>query len=244
MHDPTAFERFLIQLSTRLTALPASEVDGALGGVLRDIGEALGADRASLVDVERAKVTHVWARPGFEEAVPLAQGPLASTLPWYSATIARGEVVALAHVESDLPPDAARERDVARAAGLKSHLAVPIAVGGRPVCALTTSTFRHYCAWSAPLVDRFRLVGQIVAQAVDRAGAGLARPAPVARGRAPVRRLEEIERDYILQVIDRCGGKINGRGHAAELLGLHPNTLRSRMKKLGLLRRGRRRRSR
>jgi chemotaxis protein methyltransferase CheR len=46
--------------------------------------------------------------------------------------------------------------------------------------------------------------------------------------------LEELERSYITQVLRQCGGQISGSGGAAEILGLHPNTLRSRMKKLGL----------
>jgi transcriptional regulator with GAF, ATPase, and Fis domain len=31
-----------------------------------------------------------------------------------------------------------------------------------------------------------------------------------------------------------AGGKINGPGGAAQILGLHPNTLRKRMNKLGI----------
>ncbi|MFH1136638.1 MAG: sigma 54-interacting transcriptional regulator [Pseudomonadota bacterium] len=46
--------------------------------------------------------------------------------------------------------------------------------------------------------------------------------------------LEENERRMILKALDRTGGRIRGRGGAAELLGLHRNTLYSRMKKLGL----------
>lgn len=246
MHEPTAFERFLIELAGRLTALPAREVDGILDAVLREIGEALGTDRVTLVEFETQAVTHAWARPGSEAAVPAAG--LSSAWPWYYDTIANDDVVSLAHVDADLPPAAEQERRVARAAGLKSHLAVPIAVGGRRVCALSTSTFRHYCAWSPHLIARFRLVGQIVAQAIDRARADAARPGDApsrrpgrpARRRAKMPRLDEVERDYILQVIDRCHGKINGRGHAADVLGLHPNTLRSRMKKLGIRRRAKR----
>ncbi|MGE0639792.1 MAG: sigma 54-interacting transcriptional regulator [Thermoanaerobaculia bacterium] len=49
-------------------------------------------------------------------------------------------------------------------------------------------------------------------------------------------RLEDHERDHIAAVLARCGGKIAGEGGAAERLGLHPNTLRSRMLKLGLSR--------
>jgi len=46
--------------------------------------------------------------------------------------------------------------------------------------------------------------------------------------------LEEMERRYILQVIAHCGGKIGGRGGAAEILGVKRTTLLSRMEKLGI----------
>ena len=46
--------------------------------------------------------------------------------------------------------------------------------------------------------------------------------------------LAEAERKHILRALERAGGKISGTGGAAELLGVHPNTLRYRMKKLGI----------
>jgi transcriptional regulator with GAF, ATPase, and Fis domain len=46
--------------------------------------------------------------------------------------------------------------------------------------------------------------------------------------------LDELQRDYIRQVLRECSGQIAGPGGAAEVLGLHPNTLRSRMHKLGI----------
>jgi formate hydrogenlyase transcriptional activator len=49
--------------------------------------------------------------------------------------------------------------------------------------------------------------------------------------------LESVERAHIQEVLRECGWKINGLGNAAERLGLHPNTLRFRMKKLGIVRR-------
>jgi len=48
--------------------------------------------------------------------------------------------------------------------------------------------------------------------------------------------LEEIERQYVEEALRRCRWRINGRGNAAEVLGLHPNTLRNRMKKFGIQR--------
>jgi transcriptional regulator with GAF, ATPase, and Fis domain len=46
--------------------------------------------------------------------------------------------------------------------------------------------------------------------------------------------LEDIERAHILSVVESCNWKISGKGNAADILGLNPSTLRSRMKKLGL----------
>jgi transcriptional regulator with GAF, ATPase, and Fis domain len=45
-----------------------------------------------------------------------------------------------------------------------------------------------------------------------------------------------VERAHIQGVLRDCGWRINGMGNAAERLGLHPNTLRFRMKKLGIVR--------
>ena len=44
--------------------------------------------------------------------------------------------------------------------------------------------------------------------------------------------LEEMETAHILKVLQECRWKINGENGAAEKLVMHPNTLRSRMKKL------------
>jgi DNA-binding NtrC family response regulator len=57
-------------------------------------------------------------------------------------------------------------------------------------------------------------------------------------GRPPGDRLEQVERTHILAVLERCGWRIDGHGHAAERLGLRPSTLRSRMQKLGIARPG------
>ena len=43
------------------------------------------------------------------------------------------------------------------------------------------------------------------------------------------------ERNHILKVLEHTSGRIAGRGGAAEVLEMHPNTLRARMDKLGIL---------
>jgi PAS domain S-box-containing protein len=46
--------------------------------------------------------------------------------------------------------------------------------------------------------------------------------------------LRELEHDHILKVLEMTRWKINGPGGAAAILDIHPNTLRSRMKMLGI----------
>jgi len=45
-----------------------------------------------------------------------------------------------------------------------------------------------------------------------------------------------VAREHVRAVLERCAWRINGPGGAAEALAVHPNTLRSRMKRLGLSR--------
>jgi formate hydrogenlyase transcriptional activator len=49
--------------------------------------------------------------------------------------------------------------------------------------------------------------------------------------------LEELEKNHILEVLKKCGWRIRGAAGAAELLGIKPTTLDSKIKKLRILRR-------
>jgi DNA-binding NtrC family response regulator len=46
--------------------------------------------------------------------------------------------------------------------------------------------------------------------------------------------LKDVEADHIRRVLETAGGKIEGQGGAAEILGMNPGTLRHRMRKLGI----------
>lgn len=52
----------------------------------------------------------------------------------------------------------------------------------------------------------------------------------------PSTQLKDLERMQIIQALEACEWRIDGQLGAAKLLGLHPSTLRSRLKKLGITR--------
>ncbi len=66
----------------------------------------------------------------------------------------------------------------------------------------------------------------------EREGAAAAGSGPT----PPLESLESNTRNHILAALEQSGWVISGPRGAAKILGLHPNTLRSRMKKLGIVR--------
>jgi transcriptional regulator with GAF, ATPase, and Fis domain len=91
-----------------------------------------------------------------------------------------------------------------------------------------------------PWPGNVRELRNIIERAMILASGSTLRIDPPDVGAAPITRglatLAELERDHIQQVLEVTGGRIRGAGGAAEILGLKPTTLESRMTKLGLRR--------
>jgi transcriptional regulator with GAF, ATPase, and Fis domain len=59
-------------------------------------------------------------------------------------------------------------------------------------------------------------------------------PAGTVNDGGPVLSLDEAQRRQIVKAMEAADGRISGSGGAAEMLGLKPTTLRSKMERLGL----------
>jgi PAS domain S-box-containing protein len=53
---------------------------------------------------------------------------------------------------------------------------------------------------------------------------------------SPLHKLEDVEREHIIRVLEKANWKVSGEKGAAKVLGLNPTTLEARMKKLGITR--------
>lgn len=82
------------------------------------------------------------------------------------------------------------------------------------------------------IVERALILSNGPTLAIDPMFAGAQRSPP----RAESVLLAEVERQHILDVLEQCGWKVAGKGHAAERFGLNRSTLLSRMNKLGIRR--------
>lgn len=97
--------------------------------------------------------------------------------------------------------------------------------------------------WPAPVTERLRPIVDLLGLAVHRCQQSreldLLRfelADALASAQTPGGTLEAVERRHIEDALRKARWRINGPGNAAEVLGLHPNTLRFRMKKLRIQR--------
>jgi transcriptional regulator with GAF, ATPase, and Fis domain len=214
--DQTQFERLLAELSTRFSGVAGERVDREIDRALRQLTEFLDADRCSFAepraDGATIVVTHSWARPSFEA---LTQSfPLPSVLPWLHRRIQRGEVVRLESLD-DLPETAIAEREYARSLGIRSHLSVPLSIGGKWVCAIGTLSLRESRRWPDATVHRIRIVGQILANALYRRNIEVELRESLREVRRLQRRLEA-ENEYLREEIESDAGfeQIVGKSRA------------------------------
>ena len=211
------FRRFIADLSTRLSGIPGERVDGEIDRALEGLVELLGTDRSSLIELlpedEAMVISHAWARPG------VAAGQTATRIDgiftWYHNRLRRGETVRLNRLPEDLPAVAFAERMYAAELPTLSHLAVPLRVGRRWVCALVTATATGHRSWTDDDVERLRIVGQILANAIHRRNT----EAELSESLAEMRRLQrrlEAENRYLRESIEGNAGfeEIAGRSEA------------------------------
>jgi two-component system response regulator HydG len=57
---------------------------------------------------------------------------------------------------------------------------------------------------------------------------------PLQENSEKMKSMEEMEKEHIINALQTCNGKVSGSGGAAELLKMQPQTLYSKMKKLGI----------
>ncbi len=163
-----SFERLAVEISSRFNVIPLDELRAAVEATLQRVVEGLDVDRSTILELSETEdaieAMHSWGRP----EVPPLRLPDVSAVPWFLGCLRRGETVRLADLDADLPPEATAERAYASQTGQKSILAIPVSHGGRLVSALSVGTFRRHRDWPEPLVERVRLIAEIIGAALQR----------------------------------------------------------------------------
>ncbi|MDR3675828.1 MAG: PAS domain S-box protein, partial [Acidobacteriota bacterium] len=168
--DRLQFETLLAELSAIFVHVPAEQIDGEIKDAQRRVCESLALDACSLWQVMPETpgfipLTHIY-RPA--EGAPIPEGINAGHyLPWSTQQILAGKVIVASSLE-ELPTEAARDRQTFGFFGIKSVLAMGLAVGGGPVIGGLAFSTRTARTWPEEIVKRLQLVAELFCSAIER----------------------------------------------------------------------------
>jgi transcriptional regulator with GAF, ATPase, and Fis domain len=181
--------------------------------------ERLGSSRTVKVDVRIIAATNRNIK------AEVAKGTFREDL-WYRLNVFPITIPPLRQRREDIP--AMIEHFVS---GLSRKL-------GKPINSISSDTLKKLTDYSWP--GNVRELANVVERAVINAQGTVLRivdqfEQPKAEELTDSgRTLEQVEREYIIRVLDDNGWRIEGPNGAAKVLGLNPSTLRTRMVKLGI----------
>ena len=165
------FETLLADLSARFVNVAADQVDREIMDAERRICELLGLDVAALWQWSNEApgfftLTHYYSS---QEGPQLPERMNAGeSFPWVQQQMLAGRLVGISSL-TELPAEAARDRQSARQLGIKSNLTLPLSVGGgAAIGAWGLNSTRAERDWPDALVKRLQLIAQIFANALAR----------------------------------------------------------------------------
>jgi PAS domain S-box-containing protein len=169
-------ESLVADLSARFVHLPPSQIGSVIQDAQRRICEVLDLDRSTLLQVpddapDTMRMTHVHTPP---QTPPFPVGTdMRDVTPWAVHALLRAETIILSTL-SALPPEAALDRENLQRYGTKSVVAIPLFAEGVVLGALTFATMRAEREWPGDVVKGFRIVAEVIANALARRRADLA----------------------------------------------------------------------
>ena len=157
-------------ISSKFVNIPASEVDSEIHDAQHRICELLEIDVSVLWQWDDHapglfSATHIQSLTGGPQP-PMQME--ADNFPWVRQEILSGRAVVLRSLD-EMPDEASKDREVARRSGIRSSLCLPLSLGGdSPIGILCFNTNRKERSWPPDLVERLKLVAEIIANALAR----------------------------------------------------------------------------
>jgi C4-dicarboxylate-specific signal transduction histidine kinase len=102
------------------------------------------------------------------DSIPAPLGLDAHDYPWYVAQLRSGRTIQFSRLPDDLPAEAAAEREFFRQRGIRSHLDIPLMTDQRLWGRIAFASFLQPRLWTDEEVQRLRLAGEIMMEALLR----------------------------------------------------------------------------
>lgn len=168
--DYPDFETLIERISSQLADI-TWETDAVVDLILTQLGSFLGADRIGYLEVDTDKGTLMPTTRWFAEGVDTDElgrdANVSGLFRWLTARIVAGECVAIDDLDQ-FPDSASNERSYCEKLGIQSFAMVPAELAGKVVAALAIDSIRQPRDWDKALIERLKLVAEIVAGSIRR----------------------------------------------------------------------------
>lgn len=165
------FENLIITLSGRFVNLTAKDLDREIDNALRTIGTFAAVDRSYVFqfspDRKRFSNTHEWCSAGVEPAIERLQDAPADQYDWALRTLIEGRELYVEDVDQ-IPPEAEEVRRELLSQGIRSMINIPLLCGGRVLGFVGFDALSKPMAWTAKHRNLLKVVGEIIAGAIER----------------------------------------------------------------------------
>lgn len=162
------FEALLSALSAEFINMDVSEVDARIVQGLKGVHDFLGYDRVSLwlfsPEDGRCRLTYSHSHQDIKQPPPVID----DIIPVWVNMARQGEMFMVDDVQS-LPDTFWREKKYCKdQGGIKSMFFIPLRVGSEVHGLMSVVSYRRKRQWADVFVQRFRLLGEIFANALER----------------------------------------------------------------------------
>ena len=164
------FESVAARILAALVIAGTRDAGAIVEAGLRDLAGVLGADRIGLWEAEPGGTAFRRTTFWFSTDLPAAEQWTTAQLPWVATQLAAEMPVRLPGLDG-LPGDAAADRAALQALGVRSLLALPVAVGGELVGSFSLAAVGQACDWPETLLPGLRLLAEVFATLHVRQGA-------------------------------------------------------------------------
>lgn len=163
------FKKLIVDLATHFINLTPEEFDGKIIDALRTIGEFCCVERSYIFcvtdDASCVSDTHEWCAAGVESHMGLQRIPIAK-YPWFKKELTKPSVVYVPSL-SDLPPEAAAEKEFLIAQKVHSTVLVPMVDKDTVIGFIGFDSLHSPKAWSKDAIALLKIVGEVFVNAFE-----------------------------------------------------------------------------
>jgi two-component sensor histidine kinase len=165
------FEHLIITLSGRFINLTSKSLDGEISHALETIGRFADVDRSYVFrfssDGSRVSNTHEWCGDGIEPAIHRMQDAPVEHYAWAMSRYKNGEVLYIENV-ANLPQNAAYVKEELQCQDIQSLISVPLICAGKALGFVGFDSVRTRKVWGEEHIKLLKVVGEIIAGAIER----------------------------------------------------------------------------